>query len=132
MFGGGVPTSPTNFGGAVIQTASENNGGVALGNSGKTLYLKNPDGLTVLSQTYTGAQGSINQSITRNPDLTGDFVSHSGVAEANGALFSPGTRLNGGDFYTHTETVVQFQVAKSSVKEGEDSNIILGLSLIHI
>ena len=82
MFGGGIPTSPTNFGGAVIQTASENNGGVALGNSGKTLYLKNPDGLTVLSQTYTGAQGSINQSITRNPDLTGDFVSHSGVAEA--------------------------------------------------
>ena len=129
VFGGGVPTSPTNFGGAVIQTASENNGGVALGNSGKTLYLKNPDGLTVLSQTYTGAQGSINQSITRNPDLTGDFVSHSGVAEANGALFSPGTRLNGGDFYTHTETTVQFQVAKSSVKEGEDSNIILGVTI---
>ena len=93
VFGGGTPTSPTNFGGAVVQTASEDNGGVALGNSGKTLYIKNSDGLTVLSQAYDGSQGSVNQSVTRSPDLTGDFVSHSGVAVANGALSVSYTHL---------------------------------------
>ena len=64
VFGGGTPTSPTNFGGSVVQTASEDNGGVGLGNSDRTLYIKNADGLTVLSQSYDASQGNINQSIT--------------------------------------------------------------------
>ena len=71
--------------------------------------IKNSDGLTVLSQAYA-SQGGINQSITRSPDLTGGFVSHSGVTSANGALFSPGMKLDSTNFYNHTSTKVQFQV----------------------
>ena len=52
VFGGGIPVSPSNFGGAIVHTASENNGGVALGNAGRTVMIKNSDGLTVLSQAY--------------------------------------------------------------------------------
>ena len=129
VFGGGVPTSPTNFGGALVQTASENNGGVALGNSGKTIYVKNPDGLTVLSYTYTSAQGSINQSITRSPDLTGEFVSHSGVSAANGTLFSPGMKLDSTLLYTHTTTKVQLQVMKATAKEGADASFDIGVTI---
>ena len=129
IFGGGVPTSPTNFGGSVVHTASENNSGVALGNSGKTLYVKNPDSLTVLSYTYDGTVGSINQSITRSPDLTGEFVSHSGVAAANGALFSPGMKLDSTAFYTHTSTKVQFQVLRATYKEGADATFDIGVTI---
>ena len=129
VFGGGVPTSPTNFGGALVQTASENNGGVALGNSGKTIYVKNPDGLTVLSHTYLGSQGNINQSITRSPDITGDFVSHSGVSAANGALFSPGMKLDSTLLYTHTTTKVQLQVMKANAKEGTDASFDIGVTI---
>ena len=129
IFGGGVPNSPTNFGGAIVHTASENNGGVALGNSGKTIYIKNAEGLTVLSHTYTANQGSANQSVTRNPDLTGDFVSHSGVASANGALYSPGMKLDSTLLYTHAETKVQFQVMRGSYKEGEDAFLFVGVTI---
>jgi hypothetical protein len=38
---------------------------------------------------------SVNQSYTRSPDLTGDFVQH-GTVSAN--LFSPGTRADGTNF----------------------------------
>ena len=129
VFGGGTPTSPTNFGGSVVQTASEDNGGVALGNSGKTLYIKNADGLTVLSQSYDGSQGSINQSITRSPDLTGSFVSHSGVLAANGNLFSPGMKLDSTAFYTHTSTKVQFQVMRATYREGDDATFDIGVTI---
>ena len=40
VFGGGIPTSPTNFGGSVVQTASENNDGVGLDNDGNTFTSK--------------------------------------------------------------------------------------------
>ena len=129
VFGGGIPVSPTNFGGAIVHTASENNGGVALGNSGRTVMVKNSDGLTVLSQAYDAAQGGINQSITRSPDITGTFVSHSGVSAANGALFSPGMKLDSTNFYDHTSTKVQFQVLKGSYKEGEDASFTLGVTI---
>ncbi|HUU03137.1 MAG TPA: lamin tail domain-containing protein [Myxococcota bacterium] len=37
-------------------------------------------------------------SLTRSPDLTGDFVSHDQATGSNGAAFSPGTRLDGSPF----------------------------------
>jgi len=37
-------------------------------------------------------------SLTRSPDLTGDFVSHDQATGSNGAAFSPGTRLDGSQF----------------------------------
>ncbi|PDH45073.1 MAG: hypothetical protein CNE34_02825 [Rhodothermaeota bacterium MED-G18] len=129
IFGGGTPTSPTNFGGAVVQTASENNDGVGLGNDGKILYVKNSDGLTVLSQAYDATQGNANQSTTRSPDLTGDFISHSGVTAANGALFSPGMKLDSTIFYQHTSTKVQFQVMEVALKEDNTDTLAIGVTI---
>ena len=129
IFGGGIPTSPTNFGGAVVQTASENNDGVGLGNDGKTLYVKNSDGLTVLSQAYDATQGNANQSTTRSPDITGGFVSHSGVTAANGALFSPGMKLDSTILYQHTSTKVQFQVMEVASKEDNTDTLAIGVTI---
>ena len=41
------------------------------------------------------ADNNVNQSYTRNPDLTGLFEQHNGVS---GTLFSPGTRADGTPF----------------------------------
>ena len=129
VFGGGIPTSPTNFGGSVVQTASENNDGVGLDNNGNTLYIKNSDGLTVLSQAYDATQGSANQSITLSPDLTGDLISHSGAAAANGALYSPGMKLDSTIFYQHNSTKVQFQVMELSFKEDNTDTLAVGVTI---
>ena len=93
VFGGGVPTGT--FGNAVIQTA----GTLGLNNTpGDTITLNN--GL-VTQATYTyGTEGNDNQSLTRDPDLTGPdpLVKHSTATGAGGRLFSPGTQINGSLF----------------------------------
>jgi hypothetical protein len=38
------------------------------------------------------------QSLTRSPDLTGDFVPHTTAAGSNGATFSVGTQVDGAPF----------------------------------
>ena len=45
----------------------------------------------------TGVNHGANQSVTRSPDLSGNFVLHT-EANSNGALFSPGTRTDGSSF----------------------------------
>ena len=47
----------------------------------------------ILQHPPTG--NSVDQSYTRSPDLTGDFVQH-GTVSAN--LFSPGTKADGSSF----------------------------------
>lgn len=128
VFGGGIPQSPSNFGGAIVQVASENRGGVKLNNSGQTIMIKNSSGLTVLSQEYDGTMGSANMSYTRSPDKTGAFTAHSGVAEANGALFSPGMKLDSTVFYNHTNTSIQFNINRATVKE-TDSIFNIGVTI---
>ncbi|MEO1185493.1 MAG: lamin tail domain-containing protein, partial [Cyanobacteria bacterium J06636_27] len=88
IFGGGTPTG--NFGDAIVQTASSRS--LSLNNDGDTVTLN--DGTNDIA-TYTyNAEGGNNQSITRDPDLTGSFVLHSQATNSNGALFSPGTKLD--------------------------------------
>lgn len=92
VFGGDTPTG--SFGGALVQVAST--GSLGLNNSGDTVTLN--DGVQdVLSETY-GGEGGNNQSLTRDPDTTGGFVQHSSANNANGALFSPGTLIDGTPF----------------------------------
>ena len=89
VFGGGTPTG--SFGGASAQTASS--GALGLNNSGDTITLADTaGGLLVVSY---GGEGGDNQSLTRSPDLTGDFVQHTTLGPA---LFSPGTQLDGASF----------------------------------
>ncbi|MEO0417790.1 MAG: lamin tail domain-containing protein [Pseudomonadota bacterium] len=93
VFGGGTPTGT--FGGATVVTASS--GAVGLNNGGDTVTLVDTNGATVDEVVY-GSEGGSNQSLTRDPDGTGDFVQHTSATDANGALFSPGTQVDGSAF----------------------------------
>jgi hypothetical protein len=94
LFGGGAPTG--SFGGAIVQTASE--GQINMSNSGDFVTLKNASGTIVLTFDVEPLSNNPNESYTRNPDLTGGFEQHSNITEANGVLFSPGTKLDGSSF----------------------------------
>jgi hypothetical protein len=95
LFGGGNPTE--DFGGAMVQTANGFQSRLNLNNAGDSVTIKDPNDEVVLSynSSDTGVNHGSNQSVTRYPDLTGDFQLHSG---ANGSLFSPGTRVDGTSF----------------------------------
>jgi hypothetical protein len=93
VFGGGTPTG--DFGDSMVQTASE--GQLSFNNSGDIATIKNTSGVVVLEyqSSSTGINHGTNQSVTRDPDITGSFVEHSTVTAASGALFSPGTLVDG-------------------------------------
>src|ERR1044072_1196848 len=98
IFGGGTPTGA--FGNA------RNNGlvfavggsGLNLNNGADSIIVKDSSGGEVARRDYPAVDGSANQSLTRNPDISGNFVRHSQVAESGGALFSPGRKINGETF----------------------------------
>jgi hypothetical protein len=94
IFGGGTPTG--DFGGAIVQIATS--GQLNMSNSGDLVTLADPNGNPVLTFDIEPLSNNPDESYTRNPDLTGEFVQHSSVDTANGALFSPGTRLDGTNF----------------------------------
>ncbi|MGD2146801.1 MAG: ExeM/NucH family extracellular endonuclease [Anaerolineae bacterium] len=93
VFGGG--TLSGTFGAGVVQTATV--GYLGLNNSGDTVTLN--DGSTDQATVAYGAEGGDNQSLTRDPDVTGTFVAHSTATGSGGALFSPGTRVDGTPFF---------------------------------
>ena len=88
LFGGGSPTG--DFGGAIVQTSSS--GQINMTNSGDLVTIKNTLGETILTFDVSSLSNNPDESYTRNPDLTGDFVQHNSV---NSLLFSPGTKING-------------------------------------
>jgi predicted extracellular nuclease len=94
VFAGGTPTGA--FGNAIVEVAS--NGQLGLNNAGDTVILKN--GATTIA-TYTfGAEGGNDQSLTRDPDITGatPLVQHTTATGAGGRLHSPGTKVDGAQF----------------------------------
>jgi hypothetical protein len=89
VFGGGTPTG--SFGTAIVQTASS--GGLNLTNNGDDIIVKNSSGLAVIDLDDLSLNFGNNQSITRSPDITGDYVLHT---DANTNLaFSPGLKVDG-------------------------------------
>lgn len=94
IFGGGIPMGV--FGKALVQTSTTGN--LGLSNSGDTVILNN-GAIDVASYTY-GGEGGNNQSITRDPDITGSdpLVHHSTATGSGGVLFSPGTMIDGSPF----------------------------------
>ena len=92
VFGGPTPTGV--FGGALVQTASA--GALGLNNGGDTITID--DGASSTLEVVYGSEGGDNQSLTLDPDITGSFVAHSEAAASGGALFSPGTLLDGTPF----------------------------------
>jgi len=87
VFGGGSPSLQ----GVNWQVAST--GSLGLNNGGDTVTLFNSDS-QVIDEVVYGGIGGKDQSINLFPDGIGsDFVLHSTIEEAQGALFSPGTSV---------------------------------------
>jgi hypothetical protein len=79
----------TGFGGAYLYAA----GTLSLNNSGDTITLKNASGTTIVNETYGGSESD--ESITRDPDMTGSFTSHTTADAGNDSSpFSPGTQID--------------------------------------
>ncbi|MEP2510865.1 MAG: lamin tail domain-containing protein [Reichenbachiella sp.] len=115
VFGGGSPTG--SFGNSIVQTASS--GGVGTTNSSETLIVQDASDRTIIFYTY-GSEGNDNQSITRDVDITGSdnpMTKHSVATGAGGALFSPGTKIDGSLFIVPASTEVQFSGATASIDE---------------
>ncbi|MEM6495195.1 MAG: lamin tail domain-containing protein [Pseudomonadota bacterium] len=107
LFGGGTPggnvgdgqPNPT-FGGALVFVDNGNIGN-GLSNFTEVVELRNDSGTLIDSVGYGSAGTAPNandQSITLDPDGTGPFVEHTAATGANGALFSPGTQIDGSVF----------------------------------
>jgi hypothetical protein len=95
VFGGGSPQG--NFGAAEVQISST--GTLGLNNSGDTLKLLDSS-LTLVDQHQYGTNADDGQSITRDPDVIGlnPMVKHSLANGSGGALYSPGTQIDGSAF----------------------------------
>jgi uncharacterized protein (TIGR03437 family) len=96
VFGGGTPDS-TNpiFGSALVLKAST--GSLSLINSGGVIILRDSSGSTISFLTYgtaVGLQADANQSLTRSPDISGNFLLHKVASGSEARAFSPGTRLD--------------------------------------
>lgn len=92
VFAGGTPTG--SFSGAFVQTAST--GGLGLNNGGDTVRIS--DGVLDQASVTYGGEGGNDESLTRDPDVTGSFVGHTLAVGSGGALFSPGQMVNGSGF----------------------------------
>lgn len=100
VFGGGIfdPANPL-FGCAQVVKASS--GGLSLANGGLTILVRNGSGNLITQFTYggpTSLNGGNAQSLTRSPDITGNFVLHTTPAGAGGRKLSPGLKLDGSPF----------------------------------
>ncbi|MCI0487323.1 MAG: lamin tail domain-containing protein [Blastocatellia bacterium] len=99
VFGGGTPTG--DFGNATANglVFAIGGQGLALTNGGDTITIRDGVGGNIVAEImYGSAEGNANQSITRSPDITGDFVPHMTADGSGGRLFSPGARVNGRPF----------------------------------
>ncbi|MDX6693123.1 MAG: hypothetical protein QOF02_726 [Blastocatellia bacterium] len=118
IFGGGSP--PANdpaFGGALIFTT----GTLSLNNGGDTVTVKLPVSgvdVPIATQTY-GSEGGEDQSLTRSPDLTGAFVKHAAAPNADGRVYSPGTRVDGTPFNSPALTRIEITPASASINVGQ-------------
>lgn len=93
IFGGGKPTG--SFGGAVVLTVGTPFG-LSMQNQGEKILVKDPLGKIILTFDSDALSNNPDESYTRNPDITGDFVQHGSVV--TGKLFSPGTKTDGSSF----------------------------------
>jgi len=93
VFGGG--DSQGEFGASQVFSA----GSLGLNNAGDSIFLRDDGDEDKLYYQY-GPEGGENQSLTRSPDIDGEFplVLHSEAAGSHDVLYSPGTRLDGSIF----------------------------------
>lgn len=128
VFGGGTPTGA--FGNATMNglVFAVGGSGLSLNNGGDTITVKDNLGAVVDAVTYGATEGGANQSITRSPDITGPFVEHSTAAGAGGALFSPGTRVNGAPFTTTDPVIASISPAGAIAGAGDVFIDVVGMN----
>ena len=93
VFGGGTPAGY--FGNAQVFAPATNWPGLANSPGDRAVNLLSSYGAGIFSYNY-GAFGTPDQSVTRNPDLTGGYALHLDVNPAK--RYSPGTFANGKAF----------------------------------
>lgn len=122
----GKAAQRTAYGAAMLFEANT----LSLTNGGDTITLKNGDDVVVAAQTYTGAVQ--NQSITRNPDITGRFIAHSTAAGSVGN-YSPGTKTDGTAFGANYATAFRgtngWRTIASPTKRTTFSDLFSGMPL---
>lgn len=96
LFGGGTPAG--DFGDAIVAVTTTGN--MNLTNSDDVITILDPDGNVFLTFDTQGEGAGISfgedQSVTRNPEINGDFILHTMVnAELD---YSPGKRADGSNF----------------------------------
>ncbi|MDQ3918716.1 MAG: lamin tail domain-containing protein, partial [Acidobacteriota bacterium] len=123
LFGGGNPdASDPFFGGALVARASSTS--LSLTNAGLTILVRDSAGNLVTQVSY-GVSGdgfggdSVNQSLTRSPDIEGGFVLHTAAGGAR--RFSPGLRADGSFFLERAGRLVRAALTptEQSVFAGE-------------
>ena len=90
VFGGGTPTGFDH-----LDVMVSSSGILGLNNSGDNITITDENDNTIVSYTYS-SEGGDNQSITRDPDVTGSFVKHS--TTTGGAFFSPAKQIDASFF----------------------------------
>ncbi len=106
VFGGGTPTG---ISGTVFVA---DDGLLGLNNSGDIIILKDSSGNTIATYSY-GSEGGDNQSLARDPDLTGAFVKHTTIT-SNPVVQSPGAYNT-----TGSEIPVELTSFTANVVEGK-------------
>ena len=103
VFGGG--DAPDSTATVIYATSNAQDPGIPYGldldDAGDRMVLLDSNGLFVDEFTYGdqgGAPAASDESLTRDPDLTGDFTPHTQAQNAAGAIFSPGARVDGSAF----------------------------------
>lgn len=127
VFAGGNPTG--DFGGALVQTS----GGLSLNNAGDNPTLLDDQGTVIQSISYGGTDepDGTDQSITRDPDKTGNFVNYTDAPGSTGSPFSPGTQIDGTAFGSKHAIAFRgtegWRMVSSPVKNATFANLFGGL-----
>jgi hypothetical protein len=86
------------FGNALVFSADTTPSHLNFNNSGEVIVIKDASGKTVLTFDSDALSNNPNESYTRFPDITGNFLQH---GDTTSVLFSPGTRTDGTPFNTN-------------------------------
>lgn len=103
VFGGGAPPDETEDVLYLAANAADVGDayGLDLDGGGDRLRLLDAEGRIVAEFAYGDAgpwPAVTDESLTRSPELLGDFLPHTQAEGADGAIFSPGTRADGRSF----------------------------------